>query len=213
MSRVDAPAEAFPLAWPEGWERTPAHERTYSQFGKNQGTYGTRKDADSWALRHLYDQVRLLGGTGLVISTNVQMRKDGTGPLAKQRLPDDPGVAVYWLQGDEWRVVACDRWARVWENIRAVGLTLEAMRGLDRWGASGILDRVFQGFAALPAPGEVQARGWWHVLEIDYRSVTLEEARAAYRRLAKERHPDRGGSAELMSELNAAWAAAQEALS
>ena len=39
---------------------------------------------------------------------------------------------------------------------------------------------------------------------------SADEARAAFRRLASENHPDRGGSAERMAEINAAWAKAQE---
>jgi len=201
VSPHEAPAEAFPLAWPDGWARTPAHERTRSRFDVN----------ETWARTHLVEQVRLLGGRGLVVSSNVSTRRDGL-PYANQRRPDDSGVAVYWLTPqDEWRVVACDRWQNVWENIRAIGLTLEALRGLERWGASGILDRVFRGFAALPSATESPARPWWDVLGVD-RHSTLDQAEAAYRTLARIHHPDRGGNAEHMAVLNAAMTAARREL-
>lgn len=204
MTRSEAPAEAYPLHWPEGWERTKPHARADSQFGDRR--YGARRDnLDAWARDHLVDQVRLLRGRGLVLSTNVELRRDGL-PYANRRQPVDPGVAAYWLTRDnEWRVVACDRWKRVWENMRAIGLTLEALRGLERWGASGVLERAFQGFAALPA--RVEQRAWWAVLGFDDPTgITPATAREAYRRLARELHPDRGGSTTAMAELNAAWA-------
>jgi hypothetical protein len=46
--------------------------------------------------------------------------------------------------------MACDKWVSVGENMRALGLAIEALRQLKRCGASEILDRAFQGFAALP---------------------------------------------------------------
>ncbi len=202
MSPHDAPAEAYPLAWPEGWQRTPAHKRTDSQFGDRR--YGGRQNHDAWARDHLVDQVRRLGGRGLILSTNVELRRDGL-PRAGQRPPADPGVAAYWLtRQNEWRVVASDRWLKVWENMRAIGLTLEALRGLERWGASGVLERAFQGFAALPSVGpDPTSRPWWDVLGVD-RHSTLDQAEAAYRTLARIHHPDRGGDAERMAALNAA---------
>jgi len=38
------------------------------------------------------------------------------------------------------------------------------------------------------------------------RGASLDEIKAAYRRLSKERHPDRGGTNDAMSELNTAYA-------
>ncbi len=202
MSANEAPAEAYPLAWPEGWARTPAHKRSSSQFGDRRYGEG-RSNHEVWARDHLVNEVRRLGGRGLVLSTNVELRRDGL-PRAGQRAPEDPGVAAYWLtRENEWRVVASDRWLKVWENMRAIGLTLEALRGLERWGASGILDRVFQGFAALPSAAEPITRPWWDVLGVD-RHCSLEQAEAAYRTLARIHHPDRGGDAERMATLNAA---------
>lgn len=81
------------------------------------------------------------------------------------------------------------------------------MRAIERHGGAAILERAFTGFTALPAPGA--AREWWDVLGVP-RNSSADEARAAFRRLASENHPDRGGSAERMAEINAAWAKAQE---
>lgn len=40
----------------------------------------------------------------------------------------------------------------------------------------------------------------------------LDVLRTAYRRLASENHPDRGGDPDRMAEINRAWQQAQEAL-
>jgi len=51
-------------------------------------------------------------------------------------------------------------------------------------------------------------RAWWDVLGVPFDSDELIVKRA-YRRLAQEAHPDRGGSTEKMQELNAAYEAAE----
>src|SRR5664279_1313499 len=62
------------------------------------------------------------------------------------------------------------------------------------------LESEHDGFAALPAP---VIRPWWAVLEVSP-SATSDAIGTNYRRLARERHPDVGGSREAMAELNAA---------
>lgn len=52
-------------------------------------------------------------------------------------------------------VLACDLFREVRLNMHAIGLTVEAMRQIERCGASSMLERAFRGFmAALPAKGE-----------------------------------------------------------
>lgn len=45
---------------------------------------------------------------------------------------------------------------------------------------------------------------WSEVLRIDRRVASSKEINAAYKRLAQHAHPDKGGSAELMTQLNKA---------
>jgi hypothetical protein len=54
--------------------------------------------------------------------------------------------------------------------------------------------------AALPAQ---ESTPWWQVLAVP-RTATRVEIETAFRSLARERHPDRGGSEAMMSELNVA---------
>ena len=103
--------------------------------------------------------------------------------------------------------MAIDAYRRVADNLAAVAATLDAMRAIKRHGGAAILDRAFAGFTALPSPEASGApRHWRDVLEFfdAHRLLTAEDVRARYRRLAAERHPDRGGSNAQMTELNLA---------
>lgn len=192
--------EPYPLDWPEGWTRTPEHRRAHPKFD---GSFARARDG-------LLAEIRRLGGTKSLITCNMPTRRDGL-PYADGRITNgDPGVAVYWWQMVGSRVVervmACDRWRNVGHNMRALALSIEALRGLERWGGSTIVDRAFQSFAALPpAPSD------WRAMLGNPGSI--DAARSAYRRLALEAHPDHGGDADRMSRLNEAWDAAQKDLS
>ncbi|TCP05733.1 DnaJ domain-containing protein [Rubrivivax gelatinosus] len=207
---------AYPLHWPEGWKRTPAGGRRPGHFGKRRqqrnGAYAMLEDLTvTEAVRRVLEELQRMGidRQDVVISTNVRTRLDGL-PRAGERAPEDPGAAVYWQEPiGARRCIAVDQYLRVEHNLAAIAATLDAMRAIERHGGAAILERAFTGFTALPAPGA--AREWWEVLGVA-RSSTLEQARAAYRRLAALRHPDRGGDAHEMAAINAAWQAAQEAI-
>ena len=126
-----------------------------------------------------------------VISTNVELRQDGL-PYSGRRAPEDPGAAVYFELAGRPHVIACDRWRTVEENLRAIAKTIEATRGIERWGAS-TLEESFGGYAALPE--SAGGRHWTQELGVDL-SASADEIRAAYKRRSMETHPDRGGSDE-----------------
>ena len=187
--------EAYPLYWPEGWPRT--RYRRNAPYAVN--FIKARDD--------LASELRKLGGSKVVISTNVPIRRSDSLPLANYAEPVDPGVAVYWWEGTGEkrveRVIACDQWHRVKDNLRAAGLAIAALRSLKRSGASQVLDRAFVGLTALAAsnPG----RTWREVFGTDSGRFTRAEIEKLYRHLATLRHPDRGGSHEQMTELNRAY--------
>jgi len=153
--------------------------------------------------RYVVDEVRLLGGRNIIISTNIPVRRDGL-PYASAREPDDRGVAVYFDLNGEQRCIPCDKWKYVWENMQAVQKTIGALRGLDRWGAKEMVDAAFRGFAALPPPSE----DWAIVLNIP-RTADLPQIESAYRSAAKKAHPDGGGSVDEFTKVKTAYDAAK----
>lgn len=114
-------------------------------------------------------------------------------------------VAVYFHLKGKPMVMACDLYQTPYENIHSLGHAIEHLRGLERHGGGVMMERAFTGFAALPAPPS--GRQWWETLGVD-RNASRDSVLAAWKRLAMEHHPDRGGSPERMAEINAARDAA-----
>lgn len=187
----------YPLAWPTGWKRMPSYQRKDAAFKRN-GKGLSVFDG----VQRVMDELQRLGvhADDVIVSTNLQTRLDGL-PRSNQANPGDPGVCVYWQKSpkDPMRCMAVDRYTTVQDNLAAVAATLEAMRSIERHGGAAILDRAFTGFAALPAP-VVGRRDWWTVLELPS-TASQAEIREAFNRLAREHHPDRGGTDERMAEI------------
>lgn len=62
--------------------------------------------------------------------------------------------AKLWAEGksenDQQLVIACDAYTQVRWNVQSIRITVAALRRIEDCGASGVLDRAFKGFAALP---------------------------------------------------------------
>jgi hypothetical protein len=185
--------EAFPLSWPEGYNRTPAENQKRAQF---KGTLHT-------AVNMVNDELRRLGAKNVIISSDVPLRADGL-PRSEYKKSIDNGVAVYFEYLKEPTVLACDKWNDVKDNMKAIALTIEAMRGMDRWGVSDMLKRLFLGFT--PALPEFTGRPWYEVLGIsqDAHETTIKEA---YRRLSLKYHPDNQetGERKMFDEIQVAY--------
>lgn len=192
---MEGGAQRYPLAWPHGWPRTPPERRREGRFTKEgRSNYGNFRHQKPITLQQAIDRVmgeltRLLADMDtVVISTNLQVRLDGL-PRSGQRMPDDPGVAVYFnMWNGKPRVIPIDTYTKVEQNIAAVAAVIEAMRALDRHGGH-ILEAAFTGFEALPHLDEEA----WHVVLQVPPDAPAEVVRASYRRLRAENHPDRGG--------------------
>jgi len=181
-----APINAYPLAWPPGWPRTAPDKRERSRF---EATVPS-------ALAFLEDEVRRLGAKALVLSSNYTLGK----------APEDPGVCAYFDYQEMKAAIPCDRWSKVEDNLHAIAKTIEAMRGIERWGAKHMVKAAFTGFAALPAPGQTSARGWQEVMEFTPGDIVTKEALdRAYRRLRSTSHPDKGGTSEAFNAVQAAY--------
>ena len=145
----------------------------------------------------------------VVVSTNLRTRLDGL-PASNQVEPSDPGAAVYFMLDARETCIAIDRFDRVADNLRAVAKTIEAMRGIERWGGASLVAAAFTGFQALPAPGETSAPPWWVVLGVA-EDASVDEINAAGRAAAGKLHPDKGGDATRFAAAVDAWNAGRSA--
>jgi hypothetical protein len=205
---------AFPLQWPAGWKRTPAHQRAYAKFGRKENVAGrswqSKRDltiAD--AVKRVREEAARMGirDDDLVINTNLKLRMDGL-PRSDQREPEDSGAAVYWRDKQGHTLcMAIDRYMRVADNLAAIAATLDAMRAIERHGGGEILNRAFTGFTALPGAGATTH--WRDVLDVPP-GATREQIEQAYRRLRSLHHPDRGGDASRFHEIQKAFEEADE---
>jgi len=194
---------ASPLTWPEGWKRNKVKISSRFSTKRNQG-YGRDNITIAKAVNFILDELQRMGipDWNIIISTDLRLRNDGL-PYSSQRSPEDVGAAVWWKDDDIQRVIALDKYDRIADNIYAIGKTIEALRGIERWGGGEILDRTFTGFASLPGPDHVIARSWHDVL--DYYGDDINEANESYKRARNKAHPDKGGSTEQFHEINSAW--------
>lgn len=157
--------EAYPLHWPPAWPRTTIRQR--ANFGV----------VSAWrAYTDINDEIKRLGGSKVVVSSNLVRNRDGS-ISATQRRIDDPGVAVYFELEGQPQCFPCDRWDKSEHNLRAIVKSIEALRGLERWGAKSMVRAAFKGFQALPAPADYSFDG--------KSSEELKELLRAY-------HPDTG---------------------
>lgn len=217
------PRSPYPLQWPPGSKRTKPAERKYSRFG-SVGAYSKQAVSPYEAAKQIHTELERLGASHIVITSMLPTRHDGL-PYADGRADkDDTGVAVWCVYEGRERVFACDRWMSPGENMRAIALSIEAMRGLDRWGMADATEKVFAGFAALPAgeqSGPVK-RNWREVLGETFgawpegvleRDELLVLAKSRHRKLIANHHPDRGGDPAKAAELNIALEEATAELS
>lgn len=180
------PQSGYPLAWPIGRPRASSRER--SQFKVTQAA----------AVQDLAYEVDRMGGSQMVITTNVELRKDGM-PRGDRPPPRDPGVAVYFIYKKKPMCFACDRWLSIGENISAIGQTVGALRGIERWGSGSMIEQAMQGFTALPAPEQA-----WQVLGVKH-DASRQEIETAYRTLSARWHPDKAdGDEQRMMRINRA---------
>lgn len=189
--------EAYPLYWPLGEPRTKNPKR--SRFVNN----SLAKSRDEV----LYE-ITKLNGKQPIISTNIPVNKDGMLRSDYQRFKvQDTGVAVYFIYGGEQVCLSCDTYDKVYDNLKAIARTLEALRQISRDGVSDFLKKAFQGFTAIEAP---KGRNCWQILGVPTQAAQADIINA-YREKAKKLHPDaEGGSHEAFTELQAAY---KEALS
>lgn len=193
---IDA-SESFPLKWPHGKPRTESYRRVRSAFGTSM----------SRARDSLLKELKLLGARYIVISTNVEtyMRGGQQIPYADQsKSMEDPGVAVYYSWKEEQYCISCDKYKALMDNMQAVNKTIQAIRGIERWGTGDMMKAAFQGFKALPEPPKATIPSDWDILGIRV-NASEDEIREAYLNKVKIHHPDRGGNHEMFVVVRHAY--------
>lgn len=192
-------ASAFPLAWPEGWPRTPPDRRRDGRlhFGKMRGQSSKSELTLVEALQSLETALTRLGADDPIVSCNLKPTLSGkpSGGIAR---PADQGVAVYFERGGRKLVFARDAFDRVEENARSIALALEAMHTLERHGGATMTEKAFTGFTALPPPNTC-----WEILGLPPGANALQ-IKAAWRMKIAGAHPDQGGSEAAAAEVNRA---------
>lgn len=201
----------YPLEWPAGWRRTSWQGRqkaaAFSMTREDvvQGQAGPERKKRSTAVNMATATERLereldrLGATSPVLSTNVTLTLSGR-PRGDEQ-PGDPGAAVYFRFKGKATVLACDRYARVADNIAALAAHIDALRRIERYGV-GTIEQALAGYKALPAD---TASDWRNVLGLPKSGpVSVDDVQRAYKQLAHTKHPDRGGSDDAMAHLNRA---------
>ncbi|MEH7904055.1 J domain-containing protein [Rhizobium laguerreae] len=179
---------AYPLTWPHNIPRTK--NKAASKF----------KTGLPAALKNVRSSLQLFATDsgkkveGITISSNVTLGVDR---------PDDPGVAV-WFTWDGMSVcIAVDRYPKVEDNVQAIYHIIDGRRTELRHGGLHIVKATFTGLLALPAPDK---KHWREILGIRTEDgpPSADFIKLVYQRLAKDAHPDRGGSQDAMAELNRA---------
>jgi hypothetical protein len=212
--------QAYPLYWPDGWKRTKDTDRKNGQFSRREQHYrassvpgqsGTSWSSKRWitvsdGVGRILESLERMGidRNDVIISTNIRTRLDGL-PRSGEREPDDPGAAVYWRKSYNapMRCMGIDRYATVADNLAAISATLEAMRAIERHGGAEILDRTFQGFAAL---GDGSKSSWRETLGFSTgMDVSVASVEARFKELAKVHHPDAGGDTARFQEISEAY--------
>lgn len=185
---------AYPLSWP--FYRKRCVKPKNAPF---KTTFGKARDL-------LVHEIKKIGGSNIIISTNIPLRRDGL-PYASSTPVIDSGVAVYFNYKDKQMCFACDKWSMITHNIQAIYKTLEALRGIERWGSGDMRETAFSGFIALPSPAPV----YREILGLSD-NATLADAEKSYKELRSRHHPDKGGSVEMFDAIQKAWELAKQVL-
>lgn len=186
MTAVMELPQPYPLAWPAGRPRTPPKEREPDRYqAKTVSGAVTLLDVEIKRWRAPERAARIV------------MHELTSDPAPRGRDdPADPGAALWFTLGGKditaragLMVLACDKFRRLAQNIRAIGLTMERLRLVDEIGAYSLVAAV-EGARALPPPA-----GWkgsadqdsqpWHLTLQVMPGASLAIAEAAYRALAR----------------------------
>lgn len=106
--------------------------------------------------------------------SNERIRNDGW-PYSSAR-PEHPAVVLQFMRGKELFLFRSFKFATFEENLRAIALTIEALRSVDRYGV--VEGEQYQGFKQIAAPAAETTR-LEKLVEMRDRATTEGERAAA----------------------------------
>lgn len=176
------------------WPHKPTSPRQYPRF----------KTSYPRTLALLEREVRELGGRDVTMGVGLSesdIRLDGQ-PRANARSYSHPGVEISFDSRDHGRLAyATDQFTDWQSNVRAIALSLESLRAVERYGVSK--GRQYTGFALLTAGPGIEERG----RQLVERYGGIPEA-------LRKTHPDTGDAEHTTHDYQAviAYRAARKAL-
>lgn len=180
------------------WPGTPTADRRNAPFS---APYGV-------TMNLLNRELRMIGAKSVVLLMALEdrdIRLDGR-PRAGAT-PRHPGVILCFTDRTGPKRFPCDKFRHWEENLRAIALSLEALRKVDRYGVTSQGEQ-YRGWAALPNPDHVMTRQEAAELVDKLTGVVCPSDRGTIETLLriaeKKSHPDTGGSAELFKSVQQA---------
>ncbi|HTE45152.1 MAG TPA: hypothetical protein VK636_07905 [Gemmatimonadaceae bacterium] len=183
-------------AWPANRPKTDSIERVPSSRFKSSFAH---------TLDELENELDRIDAHDPMIEIDMDRRElRVTGePRANSSTLKTPGVILHFVDRNKQTItMPCDRYDSWQANVRALFLTLQALRAVDRYGATASGEQ-YRGWTALPATTTAftvdQAATFLARLSANGATAAdlvanVEAARNAYRRAAANTHPDGGGS-------------------
>lgn len=176
-TRIDGPAE-LSRTDPSARERTSKFDVTLNTAISDIETEMDRLEVDDWRLDTAMDH----------------QSQDPNYPYASQPEPEDSGVVLRWsMDGDQF-AIACDRWVKVRDNAREIGLYVKEKRKMENRPVTTGQSEFAT--ARLPSAEEdaiVATEPPHDVLDVAP-DAPPEVVRAAFRAKIQDAHLDQGGS-------------------
>lgn len=187
------------------WPTTPTRSPKPSQF----------KAKWSQTLDVLERELNHLRAKDIIIEAYFEfhhIRNDGwPKSLAK---PSKPGVVLSFEVPKKGRMIMpCDRFDHWEANLRAIALTLEHLRAVERYGVTTDRQEQYTGWLKLPAANPAEQRTQYAKTLILYSGQLADEAKVIadpvefdriWRTAARKVHPDAGGNADFFRDVIAA---------
>lgn len=199
--------------WPNGVLRTAPGHRTNSRFDSYWSS----------TLDLLRRELKIIGAHTVVLQAEFrdsQILLDRSRPRADAR-PDGPAVIISFSTSQNDYMYPCDSYLSWKDNIRAIALTLEKLRAIDRYGVTKQGEQ-YRGWLAIPAnvddrivggldrekAAELVATVAYGRLHPDHsahcNSLLEGTGRRIIRQALANAHPDMDGTVELFQTVNQA---------